>query len=632
MTLRQTCRELVLEVVIKRALKAEGPNGLGRLQMNVDESAIHVLNSFLRMGDLHAEGVTSMELLERPREPLPLLDALYMMRPEPANIDNLINDFKSAAAPQHRQVHLCFTEPLVAELMQRLVEAQQLAQRVQSFVEVPLSFVLVQDRGFHFNMPQAIPGLFPVPDGQLVTNIVKRLVDVCRCLQATAPVVRYGQSELCKSVANQVLSELAQHRQAGHQSSSCQLLILDRSMDIAAALVHEYTYEACVYDLLDGNMLDADRHIITLPGDKPREVLLSENDPLWEELKHLHLEAAKALIDHKVEEITRQNTSRDAASISTSDLLEILRRSPEQRDMVDRTFQHLSMIQQIFQRLEEEKLTEGVGAVEQDIACGVDKSGKDVKVSNLQSNLTRVFGELDQQSLRSESKLRLLMLYFACVANIQEGVRNRLIDMAKLSPEHQQTLLAMMRTRLMEVPDSQRQKVGTTNVHRVTKEQAARFKRIAQVEGRFELSRFEPRVKGLLEQLAENRLSKEDFPVAEGTDSDGHGLRQAAVSSVEAPAAPSIQAHDDWTFASWTGPGTSGTEKADVTQRIIVFMLGGFTHSELRSAAEVEHKLSRGTEVLIGGTSLLTPQRLIKVLSPQRPTEELPGGDPLDLT
>lgn len=64
----------------------------------------------------------------------------------------------------------------------------------------------------------------------------------------------------------------------------CQLLVLDRSIDMAATLVHEYTYEAMSFDLLDGGVLDVDRNLVTLPGTPEREVLLSDVDPLWQEL------------------------------------------------------------------------------------------------------------------------------------------------------------------------------------------------------------------------------------------------------------------------------------------------------------------------------------------------------------
>eukprot|EP00440_Ansanella_granifera_P044327 gb/GFBE01048043.1/.p1 GENE.gb/GFBE01048043.1/~~gb/GFBE01048043.1/.p1 ORF type:complete len:634 (+),score=148.96 gb/GFBE01048043.1/:1-1902(+) len=633
MSLRRTCRELVLEVVLRRALGAVG-DGIDRLQIVIDEAGLRVLNSFLRMGDLHAEGVTSMELIEQPREPLPGLDALYFLRPDAATIDLVLADFKSAATPQHRQVHFCFTQPLPAQLMSKLAEAPHLAPRVKSFVEVPLNFVVVQDRGFHFDLPEAVPGLFPVPDHQLVAGLVRKLVDVCRCLQATAPVVRHAQSDLCRDVAEQVLSELALHRGSGQQGPPCQLLIVDRSIDVAAALVHEYTYEACVYDLLDGNMLDADRSVITLPGEKKREVLLTDTDPLWEELKHLHLEKVQATVHQKVEEVKRQTMPRDAASMSTGAMLDKLREAPETRDAVDRIFLHLSIMEQVNQQLSQERLADAVGLIEQDIACGVDREGKDVKATNLQSSVTRAFNELQQ--LSSETKLRLLMLYFASVANISEAVRTRLIDIAQLDGDSREVLLNMVRTRLMEGPECQRNKQGTGCVHRVTKQQAARFKKNALAEGRFMLSRYEPRIKELLEQLAEHRLSPEDFPVFEGPGegADAHGLRQIGA-ALETHGAPAIQAKDDWSFAACAGTTASHSESHEVSQRVVVFVLGGFTHSELRAAAEVEHLMPRGTEVLIGGTSLLTPKRLIRALRPRKrdvSVDDLLGADPADLT
>eukprot|EP00435_Cladocopium_sp_Y103_P019720 s2076_g4.t1 len=148
--------------------------------------------------------------------------------------------------------------------------------------------------------------------------------------------------------------------------------------------------------------------------------------------------------------------------------------------------------------------------------------------------------------------------------------------------------------------------------------QALKFKKNAVAEGRFELSRFEPRLKEVLEQLAEDRLSLEDFGLCQSTAND-FGLREAGYADVLG--APAIQAKDDWSFASVTG--SVEAEKTEVSHRIVVFVLGGFTHSELRVAKEVQEKLPRGTEVIMGGTSLLTPKRLIRAL---RPKTDAPGG------
>eukprot|EP00913_Durusdinium_trenchii_P026019 g24412.t1 len=267
MSLRRTCRELVLQVVLRRAMKAGG-DGLDRFQLVVDEATLRVINSFLKMGDLHGEGVTSVELIEESRQPLPGLDAMYFLRPFPENVERILGEFKSAA-PQHRQVHLCFTKPVEQSLLSKFTEAPHLASRVRSFVE---------DRGFHFDVPEAITALFPVPDPQLVSSIVQQLADVCRCLQTTTPSIRC-QSDLCHTIGQRVLRELSMHQASALPSQPCLIL---------GTLVHEYSYEACVFDLLDGNMLDGDRNVVTLKTshagenkDKNKEMLLE--DPLWEE-------------------------------------------------------------------------------------------------------------------------------------------------------------------------------------------------------------------------------------------------------------------------------------------------------------------------------------------------------------
>jgi len=632
MSLRKACRELVLELILPRVTTSED-DSVGRVQLIGDENTIKFLNSFLRMGDLHAQGVTSMELIQRSREPLPALDALYLLEPTLANIEAVVRDYQVESLPQHRNVHLVFVQSLSGDLMSKLADSKVLAPRVRSCFEVPLTFSLVQDRGFHFDMLDALPGLFPVAEAGLLKQTSHKMADLCRCLQVTLPCIRYQQNATCRSLAEQVQTELSVFAPpSGDNALPCQVLIVDRSVDLAAVLVHEYSYEAAAYDLLDGDVLDIDRNLVSLKGNQPRELLLSETDSLWEQTKHLHLEQVQKIIDSKVDEVRGQNVSQDAAQMTTGVLLDMLRRSPEQRDTMDRLFLHLSLMESIFGKLRDQHLMTGVGLLEQDIACGLDKSGKDVKATNLQALLSRTFAELEN-TLPGESKLRLLMLYFTRMANVSEVVRQKLIEMARLRAEDQDVLMAMLRTKLMEVPDSQRHKLGSGGcVHRVTKSEAARFKRNAQSDGRFELSRFEPRVKELVEQLSQGKLSEEDFPClgSDGGESNtlrSGGFRGCAASAGAAGGGPG---GDSWSFSAWpTAGGNAKPVDASVSQRIIIFVLGGMTFSELRATRETVENLPRGTEVLLGGSALLTPKRFISAL---RSRKEYQTSDPDDLT
>merc|ERR1712232_1109924 len=179
-------------------------------------------------GDLHEEGVTGVELLEREREPLPDLDVLYFLTAEASTLDRVLGDFKGGPTPQHRQVHLAFCKPVAKDALARLADSVDLAPRVRSFVGVPLSFLTIQDRGFHFDMPQALTGLFPNPNRTLVQETSRRLADVCRCVQAFSPVIRHATNELCAEVARGMDAELKRSLQGQLSGSAanavpCQL-------------------------------------------------------------------------------------------------------------------------------------------------------------------------------------------------------------------------------------------------------------------------------------------------------------------------------------------------------------------------------------------------------------------------
>lgn len=688
MTLRATCRELVLDALLRRAMSEDGgtfTSGSGgeapaRLQMVVDEATLRTIGSFLRMGDLHAADVTSVELLERQREPLPELDALYLMRPTRENVARLLEDFRTQGQPQHDRIFLALTGALAQEQLDSLASSQGVAPRLRSLVEVPLGFVTVQDRGFHLDMPQTLLRLFPQPEGQgIVTDIVRRLADVCRCLQPTMPSIRHANSPLCAQVARQLCQELARHRRPAPRGTfpvPCQLLIVDRSVDMAAPLVHEYTYEAMAYDMLDGSSLDVDRNVLTLGGgshskqmsggshaaparagsrlsslmshaahqeENHQEALLSDADALWERLKHKHLKDVEEELGRLLDTM-KSGAPRAARDIDTKEMLDMLRKAPETKEVCEKLMIHMDVMHDIFEKMQTAKINTGlehlftkerdrigVGAIEQDVACGVDKDGKEVKMSSLPDSLMRVFGELE---VSSEAKLRLFMLYLACVANVSESVRGNLKSEARLADEDEQVLQNMVKSRLLEVPESQRHKVKERDCcHRGTKEQIARFKRNAKADGRFMLSRFEPRVKTLLEQLAANTLSEEDFPSA-GEEGPEEGLRLTALSAAgPTPLAPDLASSGgDWAFApvapaagvptaggagstigSFGGSVASGSTAAGsppptTARRLVVFVIGGITYSELRCAAEVAEELPRGTEVLAGGTVLLTPK------------------------
>lgn len=83
------------------------------------------------------------------------------------------------------------------------------------------------------------------------------------------------------------------------------LIVADRSLDLFAPLVHEFTYQAMVHDLLP--LVEADKIWYKSTESQGKDQEISEKDHIWVKYRHLHM---KDLLDELVkdfEAFKRQN-------------------------------------------------------------------------------------------------------------------------------------------------------------------------------------------------------------------------------------------------------------------------------------------------------------------------------------
>lgn len=79
-----------------------------------------------------------------------------------------------------------------------------------------------------------------------------------------------------------------------------------RGIDPVAPLIHEWTYEAMVYDLLSprGN-------VVSIPGATPgapdREHVLDEGDALWMEFRHCHIAEVLSSLAKRLSDFQSKN-------------------------------------------------------------------------------------------------------------------------------------------------------------------------------------------------------------------------------------------------------------------------------------------------------------------------------------
>lgn len=498
------------------------------------------------------------------------------------------------------------------KIIEQVAADPNLAKRVRSMVELPLSFVAIQDRGFHLDMPEALAllmeGMDDDDDPRFCKLIAQRLSGVCRCLGGTI-VIRHGKSSLAEGVARD-LKEIVGH---GAGEGSLTVLIVDRSVDVAACVVHEYTYEALVYDLLD-EVLDVDRHVVRLngsgrpgatkPGPGEKDVLLSESDPLWQRMRHWHLTEVSNQVRVMVE--TLMKSAAKEGDMDTAALLQKVRSLPEHRDTMARCDLHLELCKMLQRKIESDKLAGPAGMLEQDIATGVDQEGRDVKGTTMISSLSQIF---EKGELASGMKLRLLLLYFMSMANVSESARQTLFDAAALSSPDHETVLKLLKTRLMS---RESLATSTKHEHRGPPVRTKRHKAIAKDASRKQFNIFEPRLTQLMQAMAKGQLPQNEFPeigVASVEDGASEGPRFAGGESSGNKRLGN--------FASDWGTGAPIRAEVQTNKRFLVFIVGGVLPSELREGSACSAGTPHDTEVLVAGTSLLTPWRFIHMLSPQ---------------
>lgn len=104
---------------------------------------------------------------------------------------------------------------------------------------------------------------------------------------------------MCSHLARFIQNELDQfaHAKRGFPPPSSRprgvLLVVDRSMDLLSPLIHEFTYQSMVHDLLpirDGDKVTY-RTVVNEGSHKEevKDMEVSEQDKVWIDYRHLHM-------------------------------------------------------------------------------------------------------------------------------------------------------------------------------------------------------------------------------------------------------------------------------------------------------------------------------------------------------
>ncbi|KAM8764978.1 syntaxin-binding protein 2 isoform 3-T3 [Rhynchonycteris naso] len=509
----------------------------------MDHPSMRILSSCCKMSDILDEGITIVEDINKRREPIPSLEAIYLLSPTEKSVQALIADFRGTPTFTYKAAHIFFTdtcpEPLFSELGR-----SRLAKVVKTLKEIHLAFLPYEAQVFSLDAPHSTYNLYcpfrASERSRQLEVLAQQIATLCATLQEY-PAIRYHKGpEDTAQLAHAVLAKLNTFKAdtpslgEGPEKTRSQLLIMDRAADPVSPLLHELTFQAMAYDLLD------------IEQDTYRKVT----------------ELLKTFCESK-------RLTTDKANIK--DLSHILKKMPQYQKELNKYSTHLHLADDCMKRFKDS--VEKLCSVEQDLAMGSNAEGEKIK-----DTMKLIVPVLLDASVPAYDKIRVLLLYILLRNGVSEENLAKLIQHANV-----QAHSSLIRNL---------EQLGATVTNPGGSGTSSQLERRERFETTYQLSRWTPVIKDVMEDAVEDRLDRKLWPFV----------------SDPAPM-PSSQAAVSARFGHWH-KNKAGVE-ARAGPRLIIYVVGGVAMSEMRAAYEVTRATDGKWEVLIGSSHILTPTRFL---------------------
>ncbi|KAJ9555304.1 hypothetical protein OSB04_009918 [Centaurea solstitialis] len=663
---RRISRDRLLYEMIRSAKRQDSKSTWKVLIM--DKVTVRIMSHSCKMADITDEGVSLVEDINKRRQPLPNMDAVYYIQPTKENVTMLLSDM-AGKTPLYRDAYVFFSSSISRELIADIKKEPTIKSRLRGMKEVKtfaypcfpfnknnsviiltfegnvqmnLEFFALDSQCFITDHGRALEEFYGDEEvnrkgDECLTAMANRIATVFASM-LEFPFVRYRAAKsldpttmttFCDLVPTKLAAAvwncLMKYKSLANfpQIETCELLILDRSIDQIAPIIHEWTYDAMCHDLLD---MEGNKYIYEVTsktGDfERREVILEEHDPVWLELRHSHIADASERLHEKMTNFVSKNKAammqqgaRDGAQLSTRDMQKMVQALPQYNEQMEKLSIHVDIAGKINSIIRETGLRE-VGQLEQDLVFG-DAGTKEV-VEFLKTH----------PDVEYEYKVRLLMIYAATHPEKFEGDKlTEILELADLSPDDKNAVYNMRflggatDTTSSSNPFSLKFDAGK-------KKRGLRRDRPGE-EAVWQLSRFYPVIEELIEKLSKNDLPVNDYPCMNDPSPTFHGASHSVSARVlDTPSAHSMRSrrgsfsrprNSDDGFSSESVLRRTTSEFKRMGKRIFVFIVGGATRSELRVCHKLTTKLRR--EIVLGSSSLDDPRQFVEKVKALSPNE-----------
>uniref|UniRef100_A0A0D9YRT6 SNARE-interacting protein KEULE n=1 Tax=Oryza glumipatula TaxID=40148 RepID=A0A0D9YRT6_9ORYZ len=220
--------------------------------------------------------------------------------------------------------------PIQKELVTQIKKDSSVLPRIGALSEMNLEYFAIDSQGFTTDHERALEELFSENAldshkyNACLNTMATRISTVFASMREF-PRVHYRVAKTIDASVTTTLRDLVPTKLAAAvwnclsklktsipdypQTETCELLIVDRSVDQIAPIIHEWTYDAMCHDLL---CMDGNKYVHEVPSKngsstEKKDVLLEDHDPIWVELRHAHIADASERLHDKMSNFVSKN-------------------------------------------------------------------------------------------------------------------------------------------------------------------------------------------------------------------------------------------------------------------------------------------------------------------------------------
>ncbi|KAJ3257842.1 hypothetical protein HDU77_002527 [Chytriomyces hyalinus] len=596
--------------------------------------------------EMMSVGVLTKESLFAKRNPRPSTAVIYFVSPKLAVASKIVEDFHSNL---YSAIYIFLTEDN-DEFYDPL---QPAGQNIAACVAFAFSFTPLESRVFTINKPESIFQVWMADDEEGLDSVISEYADKFRDVLTTMntePVIRYHDPYgTGKTIAARTAIAL-KDRMDEYKSENSEfpapspydhlgpatVVVVDRSFDLVAPLLHTLSYQALAHDTLkivdEVDVAKNLKHLIwktpssdTSDSENAQEsVKMDESSSLFNTLRHLFILLA-------IEEVTAAKNSIAQFVTEKSTSTDDIRLKLHQASDVNAQTSQLGAVQVLIQTMManvDERNLEPVTVIEQRIAVGKNEDGALLTRKKAVDQMRRLIKDYE---IEKQDKLRIFLVFTLAFGGVSETDftslwKDALLDETDAILFRGLDFFGIDATQAVEL--SEARDASSWNI-------ASIFKRGVEATKEDDMKQYdlyEPKIAKLLRDQINGRLdTRGEFKLAKGK-MDGKKksakgyvgtIRRADLDDGQIGASGQVGRRilldfksefvPSWGRARPKAEGDLGGDYRANGARTIIMMVGGLSYAEIRAVYLTGMKAER--ETYIGSTHMITPNEFVESLS-----------------